>query len=60
MTSIWFLTHVQEQEHGSLRPGRSRIFDKDVLPTLGKRSIYEIKRPDLLEVIAKIEKRRAL
>jgi hypothetical protein len=27
---------------------------------LGKRSIYEIKRPDLLEVIAKIEKRRAL
>lgn len=37
-----------------------RIFDKDVLPTLGKRSIYEIKRPDLLEVIAKIEKRRAL
>jgi hypothetical protein len=27
---------------------------------LGKRSIYEIKRPDLLEVIAKIEKRSAL
>ncbi|MCH1281646.1 phage integrase central domain-containing protein, partial [Pseudomonas aeruginosa] len=34
-----------------------RIFDKDVLPTLGTRSVYEIKRPDLLEVIAKIEKR---
>ncbi len=31
-----------------------------MLPTLGKRSIYEIKRPDLLDVIAKIEKRRAL
>jgi integrase len=27
---------------------------------LGKRSIHEIKRPDLLEVIARIEKRRAL
>lgn len=37
-----------------------RIFDKDVLPALGKRSIYEIKHPDLLEVIARIEKRRAL
>jgi len=51
----------------SLKEGRQttlsilpRIFDKDVLPALGKRSIYEIKRPDLLEVIAKIEKRRAL
>ena len=46
----------------SLKEGRQttlsilpRIFDKDVLPALGKRSIYEIKRPDLLEVIAKIE-----
>jgi integrase len=37
-----------------------RIFAKDVLPALGKRSIYDIKRPDLLEVIAKIEKRKAL
>lgn len=37
-----------------------RIFDKDVLPFLGRRSIYEIKRPDLLEVIARIERRKAL
>ena len=37
-----------------------RVFDKDVLPYLGKRSIYEIKRSDLLDVIAKIEKRKAL
>lgn len=51
----------------SLKEGRQttlsilpRIFDKDVLPALGKRSVYEIKRPDLLEVIAKIEKRKAL
>ncbi|VTU31486.1 Putative prophage CPS-53 integrase [Variovorax sp. SRS16] len=36
------------------------MFAKDVLPTLGKCSIYDIKRPDLLEVIAKIEKRKAL
>ncbi|MCY1399931.1 Prophage CP4-57 integrase [compost metagenome] len=51
----------------SLKKGRQtthsilpRIFDKDVLPYLGKRSIYEIKRSDLLDVIAKIEKRKAL
>jgi len=31
-----------------------------VLPASGKRSVCEIKRPDLLEVIARIEKRRAL
>src|SRR5690606_29947274 len=36
-----------------------RIFRKDVLPTLGKRPIYEIERLDLLEVIARIEKRKA-
>lgn len=36
-----------------------RIFGKDVLPTLGKRPIYEIERLDLLEVIARIEKRKA-
>lgn len=51
----------------SLKKGRQctsstlpRIFDKDVLPLLGKRSIYEIKRHDLLEVIARIERRKAL
>lgn len=51
----------------SLKKGRQttlsilpRVFAKDVLPALGKRSIYDIKRPDLLEVIAKIEKRKAL
>lgn len=31
-----------------------------MLPALGKRSIYEIKRPDLLEVISRIERRGAL
>ncbi|WP_323029108.1 tyrosine-type recombinase/integrase [Castellaniella defragrans] len=51
----------------SLKKGRQttlsilpRVFAKDVLPALGKRSIYDITRPDLLEVIAKIEKRKAL
>ena len=51
----------------SLKKGRQtthsilpRVFDKDVLPYLDKRSIYEIKRSDLLDVIAKIEKRKAL
>lgn len=37
-----------------------RIFKKDILPTFGKRPIYEIQRPDLLEVAAKIERRKAL
>ncbi|MDH1440529.1 tyrosine-type recombinase/integrase [Pseudomonas sp. GD03721] len=36
-----------------------RIFDKDVLPALGAMSIFEIRRPDLLGVLARIEKRRA-
>lgn len=51
----------------SLKQGRQttlailpRVFANDVLPALGKRSICDIKRFDLLEVIAKIEKRKAL
>ncbi len=51
----------------SLKKGRHcttsvlpRIFKKDVLPVLGRRSVYEITRPDLLEVIARIERRKAL
>ncbi len=37
-----------------------RIFAKDVLPYLGKRSIYEVSRADLLDVLRKIEQRSAL
>lgn len=37
-----------------------RIFVKDVLPRLGSISIYDIQRPDLLEVLARIEGRGAL
>lgn len=36
-----------------------RIFKKDVLPSLGKMSIYDIRRPQLLGVQARIEKRKA-
>lgn len=36
-----------------------RIFNNDVLPALGKSSIYAIKRHDLLDVLARIELRRA-
>lgn len=50
----------------SLKPGRQstqeqiqRIFNKDLLPVLGARSVFEIKRPDLLEALEKIECRRA-
>ncbi|OGA61302.1 MAG: integrase [Burkholderiales bacterium RIFCSPHIGHO2_01_FULL_64_960] len=51
----------------SLKTGRQstlsqidRIFNKDVLPTLRNLSIFEIKRQDLLEILRKIERRRAL
>ena len=37
-----------------------RIFGKDVLPVLGKRPMLEIRRSDLLEVIGRIERRKAL
>lgn len=36
-----------------------RIFDKDVLPALGSVPIFDICRPDLLDVLASIEQRRA-
>jgi integrase len=36
-----------------------RMFKHDVLPVLGKRSILDLRRPDLLEVIERIERRKA-
>ncbi|QNM96693.1 tyrosine-type recombinase/integrase [Chitinimonas koreensis] len=58
----WFAHRALSLQEGrqtsrSLIP---RIFEKDVLPLLGERSIYDVKRHDLLEVIARIEKRKAL
>ncbi len=51
----------------SLKEGRQstlsqilRIFDKDVLPILNGRSIYDITRHDLLNLLGKIEQRKAL
>lgn len=51
----------------SLKEGRQstlsqilRIFNKDVLPTLGGRSIYDISRHDLLDLLSRIEQRKAL
>ncbi|AZD86984.1 Phage integrase, site-specific tyrosine recombinase [Pseudomonas chlororaphis subsp. aureofaciens] len=50
----------------SLKPGRQstqeqiqRIFLKDILPALGSQSIYDIRRPDLLDVLEDIERRGA-
>jgi integrase len=37
-----------------------RTFRKDVLPFLGKLPIHEIRRPDLLEVVGRVERRDAL
>lgn len=36
-----------------------RVFRKDVLPSLGKRPIHEIRRHDLLAVVSRIERRKA-
>ncbi|MFT3803408.1 MAG: tyrosine-type recombinase/integrase [Burkholderiaceae bacterium] len=36
-----------------------RIFDKDVLPALGNISVHDVRRSDLLEVVARIEERKA-
>ena len=36
-----------------------RIFDRDVMPSLGKMPIYGIRRSDLLDVLARIEQRKA-
>ena len=51
----------------SLKTGRQstlsqidRIFKKDVLPSLAQRSVFEIARTDLVEVLRKIERRSAL
>lgn len=55
-----------EHRRKELKEGRQstlsqilRIFNKDVLPTLGRMSIYDIRRPQLLGVLAAIEKREA-
>lgn len=51
---------------GRLKPGRQttlsmipRVFGKDILPSLRKRSIYDVTRADLLEIVGRIEKRGA-
>lgn len=54
------------RQQGRLKKGRQttlsqipRTFDKDILPALRKRSIHDITRADLLEVVGRIEKRGA-
>jgi integrase len=55
----WIEHHGREIKTGT-HAKILRTFTKDVLPFLGKHSIHEIRRPDLLEVIGKIERRGAL
>jgi len=64
--TIFYEKWLEFRSH-ELREGRQttltvmkRVFKKDVLPVLGKLSIYNIKRADLLEVIGRIERRKAL
>ncbi len=50
---------VKTDRHGTLSQ-IDRIFAKDVLPYLGERSIFEVARADVIEVLRKIERRNAL
>ncbi|CAM5258055.1 Integrase OS=Rhodanobacter lindaniclasticus OX=75310 GN=B1991_11190 PE=4 SV=1 [Rhodanobacter lindaniclasticus] len=54
------------REQSRLKKGRQttlsmipRIFQKDVLPALRKRSVHDIARADLLEIVGRIEQRGA-
>ena len=60
--NAWIKHHGQEIKTGKDSPHSAilRVFGKDVLPFLGKRAIHEIRRHDLLEVIGKIKRRKAL
>ncbi|KPX93774.1 tyrosine-type recombinase/integrase [Pseudomonas meliae] len=58
----WFEHRKLELKEGrnSTRSQIERIFERDVLPSLGKTPIYDVRRSDLLDVLGKIEQRGAL
>jgi integrase len=58
----WLARHALEIKTGerSTYSNIVRMFNYNVLPILGKRSILDLRRSDLLEVIERIEKRGAL
>jgi integrase len=58
----WFEHRKLELKEGrnSTRSQIERIFERDVLPSLGTTPIYDVRRSDLLDVLAKIEQRGAL
>jgi hypothetical protein len=45
---------------GGTHAGMVRVFEKNSLPSLGRQAIHEIGRRDLLEVVARFERRDAL
>jgi integrase len=45
---------------GSTYARMVRVFEKNILPSLGRQPIHEIRRLDLLEVVARFERRNAL
>ncbi|MCL2590569.1 MAG: tyrosine-type recombinase/integrase [Betaproteobacteria bacterium] len=57
----WFAHRCLTLKEGrqTARSYIQRIFAKDVLPFIGKRSISEIKRADLLDLLARVEERKA-
>ncbi|MCW2478011.1 tyrosine-type recombinase/integrase [Candidatus Symbiopectobacterium sp. NZEC135] len=49
---------LKEDKKGTLSQIH-RTFNNDILPQIGKRSVYDIRRIDLLKILSKIEQRRA-
>ncbi|MFT4100468.1 MAG: integrase arm-type DNA-binding domain-containing protein [Burkholderiaceae bacterium] len=58
---LWFGHRSLELKKGrnSTLSQIERIFEADVLPGLGQMSIHDVRRSDLVEVVAKIERRQA-
>ncbi|MCL1861918.1 MAG: tyrosine-type recombinase/integrase [Proteobacteria bacterium] len=57
----WFTHRCLTLKEGrqTARSYIQRVFDKDVLPFIGKRPVSEIKRADLLDLLARVEERKA-
>jgi integrase len=59
--------HWMERRQLEIKTGKDsthakmvRVFEKNILPFLGRQPIHEIRRLDLLEVVARLERRGAL
>lgn len=56
VASEWFMRNMEDKSH-SYRDRTLRILEQDLYPSLSNRPISEIKAPELLRVLRKIEER---